>query len=223
MPAAGRAREVSEPSLAGRLLTVPNVLTALRLACLPAFISLLARPDRRGRVAAAVLLGVLGATDGLDGYIARRFDQVSDLGKVADPLVDRVLVFSAARGALAAGAVPAWLVGVVLAREAVVAGGAAALALSGAGRLEVSRAGKAGTFAMMVALPLFIIGSSSSRWRNPARKVAWVAAAVGQAFAWAATFGYLPRALAAFRERHQQGRGSVGAVAGVVVSAAVPG
>ena len=187
-----------------RVLTVPNALTALRLACLPVFGALLAQPEGKGRRAAAYLLGALGVTDGLDGYIARHFNQVSSLGKVADPLVDRVLVLTATGAALAIGAVPPWLVGVVLAREAVVAGGGVALALTRAGRLEVSPAGKVGAFGMMVALPLFILGSSSSRWRTQARALAWVAAGCGQVFAWKAAAGYVPQAragMAAARSR----------------------
>jgi cardiolipin synthase len=189
--------DLTSSSRLDRVLTVPNALTALRLACLPVFGALLAQPQGRGRVAAACLLGGLGITDGLDGYVARRFDQVSSLGAVADPLVDRVLVLSATGGALAIGAVPPWFVGVVLAREAVVAGGAAALAVSGGRRLVVSQAGRIGAFGMMVALPLFIMGSSTFRWRAEARALAWVAAGWGQLFAWGAAAGYVPKALAA--------------------------
>jgi cardiolipin synthase len=197
------ARAASPEAGLDRILTVPNALTALRLACLPVFVSLLAKPEGKGRAAAAFLLGGLGITDGLDGYVARRFHQVSSLGKMADPLVDRALVLTATGGALAVGAIPPWFVGVVLAREAVVAGGGAVLALSGGGRLEVSRAGKIGAFGMMVALPLFILGSSSSRGRSQARALAWLAAGWGQVFAWGAAAGYVPQAVAAFSERHR--------------------
>jgi cardiolipin synthase len=180
-----------------RILTVPNALTAFRFACLPVFGALLARPGGRGRVAAAYLLAALGITDGLDGYIARHFDQVSSVGKMADPLVDRALVLSAAGGALAIGAVPPWFVSVVLAREVVVAGGAVALATTGSGRLEVSWPGKAGAFGMMVALPLFILSKDPVRPRRRARSLAWATACCGQGFAWVAAFGYVPKAWAA--------------------------
>jgi cardiolipin synthase len=183
------------------VLTVPNALTAIRLACLPVFGLLLARPEAKGRTAAAFLLYGLGITDGLDGYIARHFNQVSSLGKVADPLVDRALVLSATGGALGIGAVPSWLAGLVLAREVVVAGGAVALATTGAERLEVSWAGKAGAFGMMAALPLFILSRAPFRWRSQARALAWVAACGGQFFAWVAAAGYMPKAWAALSER----------------------
>ena len=79
-----------------RILTFPNALSALRLACLPVFIVLLAQPHGKGRLAAAFLLGASAFTDGLDGFVARHFNQVSTLGKMADPLVDRALVLGGA-------------------------------------------------------------------------------------------------------------------------------
>ena len=182
-----------------RVLTVPNLLTGLRLACLPVFVALLAERHGRGRLAAAVLLGALGISDGLDGYIARRFNQVSSLGKVADPAVDRLLVLTATCGGLAVRAIPGWLVGAVLSRELLVGGGGLVLAVAGAPPLAVSRAGKAGTFAMMVALPLFILASSSFRWRAGAARLAWMAAVLGQVCAWGAVAGYFPKALASLR------------------------
>jgi cardiolipin synthase len=190
-----------------RVITVPNMLTALRLACLPAFVALLAEPHGEGRLAAAFLLGGLGTTDGLDGYIARHFHQVSALGKVADPLVDRLLVLSATIGALAVGAAPPWLVGLALAREALVLLAAGVLAAAGARRLEVSLVGKAGAFGMMVALPLFFLGHAMFYWHSTALWAAWVAAAWGLALGWSAFFMYLPQGLAALRSaRRRQGR-----------------
>ena len=120
MPGAGRQGE-------DRVLTVPNALSALRLACLPAFVVLLAQPHDRGRLAAAFLLGAAAFTDLLDGYIARHFDQVSTLGKMADPLVDRALVLCALVGATVIGALPIWLVVVVALREGVVLAGSGLL------------------------------------------------------------------------------------------------
>ena len=82
---------VGEGPRTDRILTVPNVITVVRLALLPVFLWLLfAQEDR---ASAALLLAVLGATDFLDGYIARHFNQVSDLGKVLDPVADRLLFF----------------------------------------------------------------------------------------------------------------------------------
>lgn len=191
-----------------RFLTVPNVLTTVRLACLPVFVVLMAQPGGSGRLAAACLLGGLGITDGLDGYIARHFHQVSTIGKMADPFVDRALVLTAVITATAVGSVPVWLVAVVLAREALVLAGSGALLLAGAKRIEVLWAGKAGTFGMMVALPLFIMADAPFRWHTEAHWGAWVAAAWGLVLGWYAACAYLPRARAALAEGRQgQGHG----------------
>jgi len=183
-----RARRQGED----RVLTVPNGLTALRLACLPVFLVLLGQPHRRDLIAAACMLAALGVTDGLDGYVARHFHQVSSLGKLADPFVDRALVLSAVIGAVAIGVVPWWLVAIVLLREALVLAGAVVLALAGARNLDVSLAGKAGAFAMMVALPLFLLAHAPFRWHEVADWAAWVAVAFGQVFAWYAAVQYIP-------------------------------
>jgi cardiolipin synthase len=73
-----------------RILTIPNIISVVRLLCVPVFLWLLF--DQDNRVAAAGLLAVLGATDWIDGYIARHYDQVSALGKILDPVADRVLL-----------------------------------------------------------------------------------------------------------------------------------
>jgi cardiolipin synthase (CMP-forming) len=191
-----------------RILTVPNGLTALRLACLPVFLVLLGQPHGRDLIAAACMLAALGVTDGLDGYVARHFHQVSSLGKLADPFVDRALVLSAVIGALAIGAVPAWLVAIVLLREALVLVGAVVLALAGARHLDVSLAGKVGAFGMMVALPLFLLGHAPFRWHEVAEIAAWVAVACGQVFAWYAALQYIPTGRTLLAEaRKEQGHG----------------
>ena len=79
-----------------RVLTLPNVISIARLLCVPVFVWLLWARD--ATVAAAILLGVLGASNWIDVYIARHFDQSSDLGKVLDPTADRVLLIAATLG-----------------------------------------------------------------------------------------------------------------------------
>ena len=94
-----------EAERADRRLTIPNVISVVRLCCLPLFLCLLFGRDNRA--AAAWLLAALGATDLIDGYIARRFDQVSDLGKILDPVADRLLFFVGVGGIMVDGSVPA--------------------------------------------------------------------------------------------------------------------
>src|SRR5690606_16206416 len=89
----GRMQAVSrEPDR--RIVTIPNAISAARLLCVPLFLWLLWGAEER--VGAAWLLAVLGASDWVDGYIARRFDQGSELGKVLDPTADRALLLAGA-------------------------------------------------------------------------------------------------------------------------------
>jgi cardiolipin synthase len=181
-----------------RIATVPNGLSVLRLLCIPVFLWLLFGRD--DPVAAAVLLAVLGATDWVDGFVARRFGQVSTLGKVLDPTADRILLGVAVIAALVDGAIPAVVGWPVLVREVVVGGGVLALAALGARRIDVSWPGKAGTFALMVAFPLFLIAHDPDfGLRDPARALAWAAAVVGLAFSWYAAARYVPAAAEALR------------------------
>ena len=111
-----------------RLLTVPNVITVVRLLCLPVFLWLLF--GREDRVMAAIVLGALGATDWVDGYIARHWNQVSKAGKVLDPVADRLLFFVGGIGIIVDGSIPTWVAVAVLVREVAVSVATIALALA---------------------------------------------------------------------------------------------
>src|SRR4051812_38241718 len=136
------------------LWTIPNLISLLRLLAVPWFLWLLLHDDRP--IAAGILLAILGATDWIDGYIARHFDQGSKVGKILDPIADRVLLIAGAVALLIDGAAPRWVLIVVLAREAVISVGTVWLAARGARRIDVQWTGKAGTLALMFALPLFL-------------------------------------------------------------------
>ena len=181
-------------------MSLPNVVTTVRLVLVPVFVWLLVQPHRRDWFAAAVLLAVLGATDWVDGQLARRLDQVTKLGKVLDPTADRVLLATAVIGILAAGAVPVPVAVIALAREGLVAVAAVGLALAGARRIDVTLVGKAGTFGLMCAFPLFLAGHSTVAWHATALLLAWVAATVGLALGWASVVLYVPLARAALAE-----------------------
>src|SRR5580765_2282552 len=99
-----------------RIVTVPNLFSLIRLACLPLFVWLLL--VQNDRASAAWLLGALGATDWIDGYIARHFDQVSELGKVLDPTADRLLFLVGIGAIMIDGSAPVVFSVLVLAREA---------------------------------------------------------------------------------------------------------
>jgi cardiolipin synthase len=178
-----------------RIVTVPNAITAVRLACVPVFVWLLFGAHRQS--AAAILLAVLGATDWVDGFLARRWHQVSTLGKVLDPLADRVLLGTGVISVIVAGAVPLWLGVATLAREALVSGAVLLLAALGAERIDVLWVGKAGTFGLMFAYPSFLVAHGHAGWQHPILIFAWVCAIPGLALAWVAAFSYVPVARAA--------------------------
>jgi cardiolipin synthase len=182
-----------------RLLTVPNVISVARLACTPVFCWLLFDGHR---VAAFALLGTLGATDWVDGWIARRFDQGSDVGKVLDPTADRILLVSAAVALLIDGTVPAVIGGAVLAREVVVAGATLGLAAAGARRIEVQWAGKAGTLALMFALPGFLLVDlvESGTAQDVIRFLTWCCTIGGLALGYYALVTYVPLARTALAD-----------------------
>jgi len=183
-----------------RILTVPNAITLVRLACLPVYLVILLGHD--DRFTAALLLGALGATDWVDGYIARHFDQVSTLGKVLDPVADRILLIAAGVALLVEGIVPAWVGVLVLAREAVVSAAVLWLAAAGARRIDVQWIGKAGTLALMFALPgfLFVAGLADGMLRDLMIAVTWSFTIGGLILSYWAAAGYVPLARRALRD-----------------------
>lgn len=181
-----------------RVLTLPNAISVVRLSCLPVFLWLLF--GRENRAAAAGLLGVLGATDFVDGYIARHWHQVSTLGKILDPVADRLLFFVGGLAIIVDGSIPAWVGWLVLARELAVSLATVGLALLGASRIDVTWFGKAGTFCNMVAFPMFLASESTVGWREAAEVIAWGFVVPGLVLSYIALALYLPIGLRALRE-----------------------
>jgi cardiolipin synthase len=181
-----------------RILTVPNAITLVRLACIPLFLWLLFGAHRQ--TAAAVLLAVLGATDWVDGWFARRYHQVSTFGKVLDPTADRILVATAVISVMVYGAVPIWFGVATIAREVLVSVMVLLLASLGAARIDVLWVGKAGTFGLMFAYPTFLLGYGDAAWQEPIRIIGWVTGLVGLALAWYAAAMYIAPARAALRQ-----------------------
>jgi cardiolipin synthase len=205
----GLVDEEDEEVVSTRVLTIPNVITVVRLLCLPVFLWLLFGEENRA--AAAWLLGLLGATDFLDGYIARQFHQTSELGKILDPVADRLLFFVGAGAILIDGSVPAWFAWAVLIREVLVSAATLTLAAMGARRIDVTWYGKAGTFGNMFAFPLFLGSHSTVSYAGLCGFLAWVFGIPGLVLSWYAALRYIPIAREALRE----GRTARGAGAGV--------
>jgi len=186
-----------EPGL-NRVLTAPNVITMVRLACVPIFVWLLFGAHRQ--TGAAALLAVLGATDWVDGFVARRYHQVSTLGKILDPVADRVLMATAVISIMVYGAVPLWFGWATIVREVLVAGTVVLLAAFGARRIDVLWLGKAGTFGLMFAYPAFLLSYGSADWQVPFRVFAWGSGIIGLTLAWIAAVAYLAPARKALAE-----------------------
>jgi cardiolipin synthase len=165
------------------------------------------------RIAAAILLAVLGATDWVDGWIARHFDQGSELGKVLDPTADRILLVAAGVGLIIDGAVPLWVGIVVLVREALISVAVLLLAAAGARRLDVQWAGKAGTLALMFALPGFLLADAlSNDLASGILYVAtWIFTIGGLVLSYYAAFTYIPMARRALREGRADREGRMAA------------
>lgn len=190
-----------------RVLTLPNAVTMVRLLCIPVFCWLLFGAHRQ--TWAAVLLAVLGATDWVDGFLARRLHQVSTVGKVLDPTADRLLVGTGVIAIIVHGAVPLWFGLATLVREALVGGTVVVLAALGAKRIDVLWVGKAGTFGLMFAYPAFLLAHGHAGWQQPIEVVAWVCAVPALALAWYAAGAYVPVARRAL-SRGRAGRMAAG-------------
>lgn len=142
-----------------RILTIPNALTLGRLLALPVFVWLLFAQEER--LQAAIFLAVISSTDWFDGYIARHFDQGSRFGKLFDPTADRILFVVAITSIIVDGAAPLWFAVVVLVREVVVSSITVTLVAMGCPPVDVTWWGKAGTFLLMTAFPLFLAGADT--------------------------------------------------------------
>ncbi|MEZ5381162.1 MAG: CDP-alcohol phosphatidyltransferase family protein [Microthrixaceae bacterium] len=204
---AGPAADGPTEAELGRILTVPNVVTLVRLACIPLFLYVLFGKDRPGP--AAVLLGFISATDWVDGYVARHFNQVSNLGKAIDPAADRALIIFGFGGILVAGAVPTWAGVIVLAREVAMSVWVLGLLAAGAKRMDVTWFGKAGTMALMISFPSFL-ASTDPDWSTAATTYftwqAWLSLVPGLIFSFIAVAQYIPRGLVALREGREARR-----------------
>lgn len=189
----------ARPGTVGRrVLTIPNLLSLGRLSCIPLFVYLLF--GRHNRAAAAWVLGVLGMTDWVDGHIARRFNQVSELGKVLDPVADRLLLLVGVAAILVDRSAPLWFGAAVLVREAAVSGAGLVLATLGARRIDVTWWGKAGTFAMMFAFPFWLGGRSTLSYAPFLDWAAWVFGLPGLVLSYYAAWRYVPRGLEALHQ-----------------------
>lgn len=140
--------------------TVANVITVLRLLLIPFFFSVLL--SDRSDLLAFALFATAASTDWLDGMIARRTGTVTAIGKVIDPLVDRLLIASGVVGLYLVGRIPLWLVAVLVARDVYLLWGAYRLEQHRL-RMPVTYVGKATTAVLLAGFSLLILGWPSVR------------------------------------------------------------
>ncbi len=183
-----------------RVVTIPNAISFARLLCVPVYLWLLF--GREHRAAAAWLLGVLGMTDWVDGFLARRLNQVSELGKKLDPVADRLALLVGIGSILWVGAAPWWVAALALAREAAVSLLVLVLTGMGARDLAVTWWGKAGTFLLYFAFPMWLGGTSTLSYAPFLAAAAWFFALPGLVASYYAAYQYVSagrRALTATR------------------------
>ena len=171
-----------------RLLTVPNVLSAARIALIPVFVILLLDADTR--VPGFVLLAVLVSTDWVDGAIARRTGQVTELGKVLDPVADRLALAAALITFLAVDAIPLWAALLVLVRDALILVAGAILGARGI-RIAVRPMGKYATFTLWWGIALIAWSNFGFVMDDVAAVIGWVWFVVGVVEYYAATVAYI--------------------------------
>jgi cardiolipin synthase len=182
--------EDKQVSMWSGMLSVPNFITLARLCMLPVFLYLLFARDQRA--GAALLLGVLSMTDWVDGWFARRFNQVSPFGSVFDPTVDRLLFVVSAVSVLIDGVVPWWLCIAILIRELAVGAMMVIATLLGMERFPVSNNGKWYTFLLMMAVPFLLLGGSTHVTADFGLVVGWLCAIPGLALSYYTAFTYVP-------------------------------
>jgi cardiolipin synthase len=192
-----------------RVLTIPNALSAARLAGVPVFLWLVLGPrTATADYWAVVLLIVAGATDWLDGKIARALNQGSRLGQVLDPAADRLYIAATIVALAVRAIIPWWLVAVLALRELVVGGALTVLKRRvGFGTLQVSLVGKAATLCLLYAFPLLFLGDHPGWGGTLARVIGWAFAIWGTVLYWWAAMLYLAqvRSLASSSEVHTYG------------------
>jgi cardiolipin synthase (CMP-forming) len=173
-----------------RILTIPNGLSVLRLIGVPFFLWLVLGPHLDAWAVGLLILSA--ATDWLDGKIARAFNQQSKLGEALDPAADRAYIAATLIALAVRHIIPWWLVGLLAARELIVAGALGLLKRKlGFGTLQVSFVGKTATLCLLYAFPLLLLGTYAGNLGEITRILGWAFAAWGTALYWAAAALYL--------------------------------
>jgi cardiolipin synthase len=174
---------------AGRVLTVPNLISFARLLGVPLFLYLFLGADQVG--AAVAVLAIGGTTDWVDGYLARRLGQVSRLGELLDPLADRLYILATLIAFTVKDVVPWFFTGALLLREAVLLVTLLVLRRYGYGPPPVHYVGKTATFILLLAFPMLLLARASSAAAPIVGPSGWALAWWGLVLYWIAAVFYL--------------------------------
>jgi cardiolipin synthase len=156
-------RERGVAVVTNRVLTVPNVLSAIRLATVPVFLYLFVSGSEE---AAVIVYGTAAWTDFFDGYIARRLGQESELGRLLDPLADRIFIVALALALVAVGALPWWLTTAIVARDVVLLSLWPLFERRGVGRIQVNFTGKSATASLLFGLTWLALSETDFGWAS---------------------------------------------------------
>jgi cardiolipin synthase len=195
--------ESTSGEVSDRVLTVPNILSFIRLALVPVFLVLIIIGED---VWALATLVFSSATDYLDGYIARRFKQITRLGQLLDPAADRLFIFATLIGLASREIVPWWFVAVILGRDAMLVVLGVVLANFGHGPLPVHHLGKVATFCLFYALPLIMVGRAFPDVAMVTDPIAWAFASWGAFTYWWAGFVYVGQTSRVIHNSRNKGR-----------------
>ena len=190
-----RSRYSPEPRSV--ILTVPNFISLLRILSIPLIAYLVAN---RHLIISLVVMLISALSDGVDGIIARRFNQVSKLGQILDPVADRLLILCSILALSIASILPWWLLVLVGARDVLMGLLVLALAQHGYGPLPVHFAGKTGTAVLMLAIPALIFADvGTSAFFHFFHLVALAAVIWGVALYWLAGLIYARQGIGLLR------------------------
>ena len=184
-----------------RVLTIPNLISVVRLAAVPWFLWLVLGPEEDGWALGVLLLS--GITDWLDGYLARRLHQTSKLGQILDPVADRLYILAVVIGLAWRDIIPWWLAVLLPARDLLLWGLVPFLRTRGYHALPVHFLGKAATANLLYAFPLLLLGDGDGVVAMLANVFGWAFAIWGTGLYWWAglLYAWQVRKLLADRER----------------------
>jgi cardiolipin synthase (CMP-forming) len=197
-----RDDELVERVVDDRVVNIPNALSLLRLVLVPVFFWLILSHHDGW---AFVVLAVSGASDYLDGKLARRWGQVSRIGQLLDPAADRLYIVSTLLGLAVRDVVPWWLVVVLVGRDVLLSVTIPVLARHGYGPLPVHFLGKAATFNLLYAFPLLLLAEVGGGVGDVVRPIAWAFAGWGIALYWWAGVLYVRQVLTVIRPAPRPG------------------